>query len=133
MVVWEAKLMAKNVVVIDPGHGGKDPGAVAGDVQEKDINLRIAAGVYVKLLENGYKVKMTRTNDSFIRLYDRAAIANDMKADVFISIHNNSSGSNKAGGTEILYYPGSKKGKRLAGLIQSNLVDRLNFDDRGIK
>ncbi|MCK9616806.1 MAG: N-acetylmuramoyl-L-alanine amidase [Lentimicrobiaceae bacterium] len=89
-------------VVIDAGHGGKDPGAVRGKIAEKDITLAIAlkAG---KLIEENYKdveVIYTRKTDEFIELHRRAQIANEKKADLFISIHCNANPSSSAYGTE---------------------------------
>ena len=78
-------------IVIDAGHGGKDPGAtsVLGDY-EKTINLKVARKVAALLAERGFKVKMTRTSDRFIELEDRAYIANRLRADLFVSIHSDS-------------------------------------------
>ncbi len=84
-------------LVIDAGHGGKDPGAVGGTLKEKDINLRVALALG-KLVEQNMpdaKVVYTRKTDVFVELNERAAIANRNKADLFISIHTNASGSNK--------------------------------------
>ncbi|MBI9034382.1 MAG: N-acetylmuramoyl-L-alanine amidase [Bacteroidales bacterium] len=76
-------------VVIDAGHGGKDPGAVGKISYEKDIALKIAlkTGEYIKQYFPGVKVIYTRKSDKFIELYRRAQIANEAKADLFISIH----------------------------------------------
>ncbi len=91
-------LMAKTfTVVIDAGHGGKDPGAVGAISKEKDINLKVALALG-KLLEDGLKdikVVYTRKTDVFVELDQRANIANQNKADLFISIHTNASASNK--------------------------------------
>ena len=81
-----------SVVVIDPGHGGKDLGAIVGNSQEKDLTLAISLklGAKIKSVFPGIKVIYTRTNDEFIPVYERAEIANKNKADLFISIHANS-------------------------------------------
>ena len=84
------------VVVIDAGHGGHDPGAVGRISKEKDINLDVALKLG-KLIENNCKdtrVIYTRTNDVFVRLDRRAKIANDAKADLFISVHTNALSNN---------------------------------------
>ena len=90
-------------IVIDAGHGGKDPGAVGSRLKEKDINLRVALALG-NLLEQHMKdakVVYTRKKDIFVELNERAAIANRNKADLFVSIHTNaSSGSRTARGTE---------------------------------
>ena len=79
-------------VVIDPGHGGKDPGAVTSQGYEKAINLAVALklGELITANHKDVKVIYTRKTDVFIELYERAAIANRNKADLFISIHTNS-------------------------------------------
>jgi len=121
------------IIVLDPGHGGRDPGAVCRDIYEKDLNLKIAAKLYILLKNQGITVKMTRTDDRYLLLSDRVILANKLKADIFISIHCNASGSSKAKGIETLYYPGSTKGEALAEKIQFHLIDKLKRIDRGIK
>jgi N-acetylmuramoyl-L-alanine amidase len=89
-------------VVIDPGHGGKDPGAVGKYSKEKDIVLAVAlkTGSYIQQNLPDVKVIYTRRRDEFIELHRRAAIANENNADVFISIHCNASKSRQAYGAE---------------------------------
>ena len=90
------------VLVIDPGHGGKDPGAINGKNQEKTINLNIALKMG-KLIEDNckdVKVIYTRKTDVFVELYKRADIANKAGADMFISIHTNSAKNKSAYGAE---------------------------------
>lgn len=91
-----------SVVVIDPGHGGKDPGASIGNAKEKDIVLDLALrlGNSIKATYPDIKVIYTRTKDVFIPLYDRANIANKNKADLFISIHVNGTDKTSVQGTE---------------------------------
>lgn len=94
------------VIVLDPGHGGKDPGAVGKvqKAQEKEVNLGVALKLK-QLLENemGITVLMTRSDDRFVSLGERTRYANDHKADLFVSIHTNSSKDSKAKGTETYY------------------------------
>lgn len=89
-------------VVIDPGHGGKDPGAVSKTCYEKDINLAIALklGKYIESNYKDVKVIYTRSKDEFVEVYKRAVIANDNKADLFISIHVNANKKPDAHGAE---------------------------------
>ena len=88
-------------VVLDAGHGGKDPGKVYGKVYEKDIVLKIALLVGDALEKDpNYKVIYTRKTDKFIELYERGHIANKAKADLFISIHCNAAKSPQALGAE---------------------------------
>ena len=88
-------------VVIDPGHGGRDVGAVGRISREKDINLKVALalGNLIKKNYPGIKVVYTRSNDSFVELGRRATIANKAKADLFISIHTNSTAAGRKGTT----------------------------------
>jgi len=93
----------KKVIVLDPGHGGKDPGALISDLVEKKLNLDIAKRVQALLIaDNRFDVYMTRETDVFIELVDRAKFANNKKADLFVSIHNNSMPKNFSG-TMLLY------------------------------
>lgn len=89
-------------VVIDAGHGGKDPGASSKSVHEKDIVLSVAlkTGAYIKKNFPNVKVIYTRTTDKFIPLHKRGEIANESNADLFISIHCNANPSSKIYGTE---------------------------------
>jgi N-acetylmuramoyl-L-alanine amidase len=91
-----------NKVVIDPGHGGKDPGAVGKNSQEKNIVLAVGLKVGKLIQEKleGVEVIYTRKDDQFIELHKRAQIANSAGADVFISIHCNSTKSPQAYGSE---------------------------------
>ncbi|MDD2304621.1 MAG: N-acetylmuramoyl-L-alanine amidase [Prolixibacteraceae bacterium] len=90
------------VVVIDPGHGGKDPGAVSKGIQEKDVVLGIGLklGKYINENFPDVKVVFTRNTDVFVPLIDRSRIANRNKADLFISLHANTCGTPSLRGTE---------------------------------
>ena len=92
-------------VVLDPGHGGKDPGAVNGKLQEKAITLKLAQLVSAKLQKYlpNCKVLLTRTKDVFIPLEERTAFANTKGADLFVSIHVNAAASNKLNGIETYF------------------------------
>lgn len=89
---YDAPRKTDFTVIIDPGHGGSDAGAVDNNVKEKDINLGVAKKLAEKIKKEmkDVKVVMTRDNDSFITLQKRAEIANDNKGNLFISIHTNS-------------------------------------------
>jgi len=93
----------RRVIVIDAGHGGVDPGAISlGGVFEKAITLGVAAEIERQLTASGrYKVVMTRSDDTFIRLRDRVAIARQVNADLFISIHADSLNDHSIGGMSI--------------------------------
>jgi N-acetylmuramoyl-L-alanine amidase len=91
-------------IVIDPGHGGEDCGARGKILKEKEVTLKIAKKLKRKLEEDGFNVQMTRENDTFIPLSGRTALANSLSADLFISIHINSSRNRKARGIEVYYF-----------------------------
>ncbi len=120
-------------IAVDAGHGGNDPGASKNRVVEKEVNLEIAKMLKDKLIDAGHEVIMTRDDDSFVGLYRRAKIANEMNCGIFVSIHNNAAGNPAASGSEVLYYPGSEKGKNLAQCVQNELVKVLDRPDRGVK
>jgi N-acetylmuramoyl-L-alanine amidase len=96
------KINKPMVVVIDPGHGGKDPGAVSRGIQEKDVVLGIGLklGKYISENFSDVKVIFTRNTDVFVPLIDRSRIANKSKADLFISLHANTCGTPSLRGTE---------------------------------
>lgn len=124
--------MAK--VFIDPGHGGKDPGAVGNNIQEKNIALSVSLKVGEILKQHKVDVVYSRSTDIFIELADRATMANNAKADVFVSIHCNSFTNTTAQGVETFNYPNSSKGSVLAKSIQDALLkDKLYTKNRGVK
>jgi len=89
----------KKRIVLDPGHGGNDPGAVGNGLKEKDINLAIGLKMEKSLLDKGFDVKMTRKSDVYLKLSERTEFANKADADMFVSIHVNAlpPGKNSAG------------------------------------
>lgn len=123
------------IVVLDLGHGGSDSGAVANGLKEKEVNFNQGMALY-KLLEANpnIKVYMTRETDVYPTLQFRSALANEIGADLFISIHNNSA-SASISGTETLYFPSTTdtRGKAIAQLVQKAIVNNCNMMDRGIK
>lgn len=122
--------LGQSVVVIDAGHGGKSPGAVSGKVYEKNINLDIALLVeeHLKSLDNTIKVIQTRRTDKDLTLYQRADMANDNKANLFMSIHTNSNPSNAAIGCETYVMGVDKSGKNLSVAMLENSVITLEPD-----
>ncbi len=91
-----------NRIVIDPGHGGHDPGAIGpGGTKEKDVALAIARKLAARLEEAGFEALLTRDQDEFISLEDRARYANRSKGDLFVSIHCNASKKRAARGVEV--------------------------------
>ncbi len=100
-----AALSPLRVIVVDPGHGGRDVGAVGRrGTLEKDINLLIAKEIARALREEGgYEVHLTRTTDDFVSLKDRADFANNVKADLFISVHCNAALTSRSNGFEVYF------------------------------
>lgn len=119
------------LVCINPGHGGSDPGA-CGNLQEKDMNLVVSLRLGQLLQECGFRVVYTRTDDRWMALSDRPAIANENNTDIFVSIHHNGSASPESSGTLVICYPGSSNGLRLAQLVLNGLCNRMNLANRGI-
>ncbi|MCD8241432.1 MAG: N-acetylmuramoyl-L-alanine amidase, partial [Lachnospiraceae bacterium] len=77
------------VIVLDAGHGGSDPGTSAGGTDEKDLNLTVTEFLGEELAEAGARIYLTRSDDTEVALSDRAAYANELEADLFVSIHCN--------------------------------------------
>lgn len=121
-------------IVLDAGHGGKDQGTNAGNVLEKDINLQIAQKTQQYLEKEGYKVGMVRTDDTFVKLGQRADYANEREAQLFVSIHCNSSESGEGNGIET-YYAEEKAetSSPLAELIQEQVVLQTGARDRSAR
>lgn len=127
------------IVVIDPGHGGEDFGTYYGNILEKDLNLDISVRMGSIIEGAGINVLYTRTEDKDVELDERAYMANNLDAALFISVHNNSMQDNPGyRGTETLFCPSqnpvydSMDGKKLAEIVQRNLVSVLNTVDNGI-
>ena len=116
-------------IMIDPGHGGKDPGAIYGRLKEKDINLRLAKILGKMLKQKGFKVLYTRTTDKFIPLEERTVMANTMGADLFISIHVNAHRNRRVRGIEVYYLniASSKDAIRVAA--RENAVSSKKISD----
>ncbi|WP_010268302.1 N-acetylmuramoyl-L-alanine amidase [Paenibacillus senegalensis] len=124
---------AKFRIVIDAGHGGKDPGAIgASGAYEKDFNLSLAKKLY-QLLEQEplFESRLTREDDQFIELEERTAMANDWYADVLVSIHANTFEDPAVSGTETLYY--NADSIALAEALQGEVASALNIRDRGMR
>ena len=125
----------KQIVVIDIGHGGSDAGAVGNGLTEKAINFNQGMALYELLEANpNIKVYMTRETDVYPTLEFRSRLANEIDADLFVSIHNNSSSNSSVTGAETLYYPSAtdKRGQSIATLVQNSIV-KCGMKDRGIK
>ena len=134
MVRVANKIGTRAKIVIDPGHGGKDPGAIGpNELQEKDVVLSVAFKVRDLLESYGYTVILTRTTDVYLSLQERCDIANNNDADLFISIHNNSFSDPSANGTETFSYLPNDEGGQVAKVMQSKLIAALGLRNRGHK
>lgn len=121
-------------IVIDPGHGGSDPGAVGPNgLKEAHVNLAVALKVAEKLRKAGVEVKLTRSGDVFVDLQSRCDIANSFGADYFVSIHCNSAGTPEAKGIETYCYKFGGQGEILAKAIQTELIAATGRANRGVK
>jgi N-acetylmuramoyl-L-alanine amidase len=127
------RLDHNKIIVIDPGHGGKDPGATGyKGVREKDVVLKIGRELRSILKARGYKVYMTRSSDKFIKLRNRTKYANRKKADLFISIHANAINKKSAASTQgiecyFLSKSRSSRAKKVAAIENSADLNDLNF------
>ena len=115
--------------LLDPGHGGSEPGAVgpAGNT-EKELNQRIAEITEWYLEEAGYSVLLTRTTDIRIPLRSRAEMANALQPDAFVSIHHNGGATRRQDtpGTEMFYDAGNPESRRLGGLLFEEMTERFS-------
>ncbi len=115
-------------IVIDPGHGGHDPGAIGpSGLMEKDVVLKIAKRLRRQLEKRGYKIFLTRERDIYLPLEERTAIANTRKADLFVSVHANASRKRGARGIEtyILNFPSDEEAMELAARENAISTKRL--------
>ena len=115
-------------IVIDPGHGGKDPGAVNNGIKEKDFNLDVAKRLASVLKSAGYTVHLTRSGDKYVGLYERTDIARKHKADLFISLHANSSKNKNAEGFETYYLDFTKD----ETVIRLAAIENAGVEKRGL-
>ena len=130
-------------ITIDPGHGGVDPGAIGGGgTKEKDVTLAISKTLAELLQKKGAEVTMTRRTDKDVahpnaddaeELQARVDVAEDKKADVFISVHINASSNQGVGGFSTYYYPKTEHDAALATAIQKRLSKHFKLDNLGIR
>lgn len=135
----------RNLVVLDPGHGGRDPGKVgAQGEQEKDINLAISLKVKERLEKDGMEVVMTREKDVMLAdedasnkkledLNNRIRIINERQPAVAVSIHQNSYSDASVKGAQVFYFTHSDKGKQAAEAMQKELLEFDQENKRKIK
>lgn len=116
-------------VVVDPGHGGRDPGAIGlGGVREKDINLKLAKRLASSLAARDFEVAMTRRDDRYLDLEQRTVLAESAGGDVFVSIHTNASSRRGTRGIEIYYLDEDHERHSLEVAARENDVPRGELD-----
>lgn len=129
--------LQNRIIVIDPGHGGKDPGTVFSSYSEKAITLKVSTLVKQKLEAAGAKVLMTRTGDTFPSLQDRVDFTNANYGEIFVSIHVNSATNTSAQGTETYYAISTgdmhQEDIDLATFVNNQIVKNLDMKNRGVK
>ena len=118
------------VIVVDAGHGGSDVGATREQIYEKDITLDIAKRVADLLTNKGYHVEMTRRNDDTVSLKDRVVFTEEKNADLFVSVHVNSSVSEEPYGVETHYY--TDESYAFAQEVHKSLAAKIDSKDRGL-
>ncbi|MCB1299402.1 MAG: N-acetylmuramoyl-L-alanine amidase, partial [Microthrixaceae bacterium] len=134
VALYGGPVEAQPLVVVDAGHGGRDPGAVGCNLQEKDIVLDVSRRLDGLLRDAGLRSALTRDNDSFVELRARAAFANDRGATLFVAIHANSNAGSPATGTETWIAEGaSNTSNQLATRLQRELIAEWGLRDRGVK
>ena len=135
----------EKLIIIDPGHGGEDSGAIgANGVLEKDLNLQMSLHIGELLVEEGYTVIYTRTDDRLLygeagniagmkKIYDlknRCLVAKENPNAVFVSIHMNSFGESKYSGLQVYYSPNNPDSGELAGLIQTEVIGKIQPNNK---
>lgn len=125
------------IIILDPGHGGKDPGAVNSGHTEKAIVFKVTNLVRQKLEANGAKVFMTRTGDTYPSLQERVEFTRNKYGEIFVSVHVNAATSTSAQGTETYYSISTgdqhEEDKKLATYINTEIVNNANMRNRGVK
>lgn len=128
--------LSGQTIILDPGHGGTDPGAVGNGLKEKDVVLKTGLQVNNLLKQTPFNVKMTRSTDVFIKLKDRSTFAKNQGGDIFVSLHVNAATAS-ATGTETYYYsaanPHVADSKLLGEKIQARMLEAWDLRDRGTK
>lgn len=121
-------------VMIDPGHGGRDPGAIGvTGVYEKSINLAVAGRVATELRRRGYTVTMTRQDDRYPELEERAALANQLGVDLFVSIHCDSIPDSDAEGFTVYIAEAASSEAQEAARTIANAMETTGANDRGVR
>ncbi len=124
------KRSGQRVVVLDPGHGGSDVGAIRENITEKEITLDVSKRVCDILTKQGFKVEMTRDKDETVSLQERVEFSESIQPDIFVSIHVNSSEKPAITGLETHYY--HQESLSLAQTVHAALISNINTNNRGL-
>lgn len=117
-------------IVLDPGHGGKDPGAIGIDgIKEKDVVLSVSLDLADFLRQEGYTVYLTREKDVYLSLEERTAMANSLEADLFVSIHANSNRNRKLMGIETYYLNFAVSAEEMAVAARENATSQKSIGE----
>jgi N-acetylmuramoyl-L-alanine amidase len=139
VICFRTSLLKKKILVLDAGHGGVDPGTCGGQgTREKDFTLDMVFRLKELLEDAGAYVLLTRSDDSYIGLFERPLMANFHKADLFISIHCNSyTNDRNIRGVEVYYWPHASEpknaGKTLAEQVLTYLIQGTKMENRGVR
>ncbi len=125
----------RGIVVVDPGHGGPDVGAVGNGIYEKNVVLQISLQLGRYLQQMGYAVVYTRTEDRNVELQPRVDLAEQVRANVFVSVHANSLESrlSSVSGVETYFAPGASRGQQLAAAVHQQIISLTGARDRTVK
>ena len=129
----------KQIIIVDPGHGGTDSGAVGiNDLKEKDLTLKIAQAIIYynrTLLNHHYDIYLTRYGDTLISLGHRTKLAKVLNPKIFVSLHCNHADDPKATGLEVYIYNGPilEQGLTMAKIMDGHLQKQLGYRSRGVK
>lgn len=139
VVMSDNVTIKKEIIVVDPGHGGADPGKVGKNgILEKDVNLQIAKKVKTKLEACGFEVYMTREDDTveegqLNELKRRVAYIENLNPVLVVSIHQNSYTDESVRGAQVFYYSESEEGREAAAVVQQELIELNPECARSIK
>lgn len=141
LLVLALPASAQTLIVIDPGHGGNDPGGTGTGMREKDIVLSVSqrfrdllnADTADEAGGGAWRVELTRDTDVFVSLSARSAFANARNADRFMSVHANAFGNTSANGTETFSYAATGNGAKLRNLVQEEMINAWGLTNRGNK
>ena len=126
-------VLSDKLIVVDAGHGGSATGATGAGICEKDCTLAIALQLRAELEACGARVVMTRTRDTDVSLTDRSRMGNEIGADLFVSIHNDSNErSNSASGTSTYYHASDPSSRALATCVQQSVMAITGLPSRGV-